>query len=90
MILSPMLMISVLLTRNAKIASVFLQVMSALSMDMRPNNDKNMKLNHIHDDDEDNFLQVATAIPIHPTQIPSVRSISFANSVNAYSKVRHN
>lgn len=55
MILFPMLTISVLLTRNAKIASV--------------------------------FLQVATAIPIHQTQIPSVRSISFANSVNAYSKV---
>lgn len=55
MILFPMRMISVQLTRNARIASV--------------------------------FLQVATAIPTHQTQIPSVRSISFANSVNVYSKV---
>ena len=29
------------------------------------------------------------AIPAHPTQIHFVRSISFANSVNVYSKVRH-
>lgn len=57
---------------------------------MRANNDKNPKLNGINDDyDDDNFLQVATAIPTHQTQIPSVRSISFANSVNVYSKVGH-
>ena len=54
------------------------------------NNNKNPKLNGINEDyDDDNFLQVATAIPTHQTQIPSVRSISFANSVNVYSKVGH-
>ena len=57
---------------------------------MGPNNDKNPKLNDINDDyDDNNFLQVVTAIPTRPTQIPSVRSISFANSVNVYSKVGH-
>ena len=57
---------------------------------MGPNNDKNPKLNDFNDDfDDNNFLQVATAIPTRPTQIPSVRSISFANSVNVYNKVGH-